>query len=147
MDNLGLGKALIVREEKRTILDNGADNRATELVPLERRGLSWVEEISGVQRAVAEKFVNAYVQTIRPGAGNSGDDASGRLFLIGRGGAREGGKFLDCLHAPGSGHHAAPRRRRDDNYSAVGGRQRWSTADRNRDCRGPRPLRMLAGSG
>src|SRR6266850_3949751 len=108
-DAFRLSNTFIVREEKSAVLDDRAANRAPELVPFKRWDCRSIEEIPGIQRAVAEKFVNASVQTIRPGAGNSVDDASGSLSILCRVVAREDGKFLDCIHAQVSAHHAARR--------------------------------------
>src|SRR6267142_2445832 len=81
-DAFRLSNTFIVREEKSTVLDNGAANRGSELVPLKRGDCGSIEEIPGVQCAVPEKFVYASVQAVGSRTGDGIDDASGSLAVL-----------------------------------------------------------------
>src|SRR5205085_12466281 len=59
----GLAEALVVGEEESAALLYRRSHRSTELIPLEGRDLS-IEEVSGVQRAVAQEFICISVKGI-----------------------------------------------------------------------------------
>src|SRR6266481_5149049 len=72
----GLANALVVEEEKCPLWNDWPADGSTKLVALERRDLRAVEEIPGVQRAVAEEFVSAAVKSTRARAGDGVNDAA-----------------------------------------------------------------------
>ena len=55
-------------EEERFVFDNRSTETAPELIPFERRRIAgrMFEEVAGVERIVAEKFVQAAMERIPP---------------------------------------------------------------------------------
>src|SRR6266568_1766700 len=68
-----LSKALIVSEQEGLVLFDRPTQRCSELIALERRRVVLVEEVPGVQCAVAQIFKDASVQLVGPGSRDHAD--------------------------------------------------------------------------
>src|SRR5579864_3790328 len=75
-DSQPLAQSLIVDEEKGVVFDDGTANRSAELIPFESRYGRSIEEVPGVERAVAEELVRGAVQGVGAGASNGIDHAA-----------------------------------------------------------------------
>src|SRR5580698_1217053 len=86
---------LDVEEEKRLVFLDGPAQRAAELVPLKSRNRIAVEEIAGVEVAVAQELVSRSVELICPAARDD-QNLSTRPFSVFRFvGIAEQVKFLN----------------------------------------------------
>jgi hypothetical protein len=109
---LGLSDALVVREEKCTVLDNRSADRAAKLIPLERcfRDASRIlKEIRGIQCAIAQKLITASMECISSRTRNGVDYSTRSLSVLSRIIAGEDRKFLNGVHAQISTENAARR--------------------------------------
>src|SRR6185369_4410446 len=74
---------LPTREEVGLVFDDGAAERAAELVQVQR----WSgggEEIAGVERTIARELEEAAVELVGAGARGERDNASGGMSILGR---------------------------------------------------------------
>src|SRR4029077_7693264 len=94
--------ALIVPEDERSVLVDGAARCNAELVAPERRlwrTSSIVKEIVGVQRAIPQKLINGAVKLVRARAGDGVHHAPGSLAVLGRIVAGQDAELLDGIHS------------------------------------------------
>src|SRR5215468_5810050 len=100
-----MAESFIVSEEKQLVLLYRAANAAAELVSPERRGGTLtavridIENGSGVQSAVAEKFKHGSMELVRPGLSHDADLRAGALSVFCRIGAALDVKFTDRIDA------------------------------------------------
>src|SRR6266446_1341126 len=113
-DAKALSQAFIVGKEECVLLDDRPTGGGAELVPLEgrhyqiaRRVLQTVEEITGVELAVPQKFIGGAMNRVRAGARSRVDYSTGSLAIIGWGIARHHGKLLDRIHSENASLDAA----------------------------------------
>src|SRR5207253_7501791 len=101
--------AFIVTEEKRSVLYYRPTGRCTEIVPPERRlrlVSEIIEEIRGVQRAVAQKLKCIPVELICSRSRDRVDNATRCPSVFGGIVGRQNREFLNCIHAERSTDHA-----------------------------------------
>src|SRR5258708_11922489 len=108
-DALGLTDTLIVGKEKCPLSNDWPTDRSAKLVAFERRNFRTVEEIPGIQRAVAEKFVTATVKITGARACNGVNNAARSLAVFRRVIAGEDREFLNGVNSQASTQYAAGR--------------------------------------
>src|ERR1700674_4289702 len=104
-----MADVFVVSKEERSVLEYRSANRSAKLVPLERRNCGSIEEISGVQCAIAEELVTTAVKLIGSGARNIVNDSSGGLAVLRRVVAGQHGELLNGVDAQASSQNAAGR--------------------------------------
>src|ERR1700676_3785787 len=90
-----LTQAFIVEEKECLVFDDWTANRATKLISTKRGKIGAIEEISRIERAVAQQFLEISVKEIGARPGDSIDDTTRSSAILGRVVGRQNGKFLD----------------------------------------------------
>src|SRR6266851_5061700 len=97
-DPLRLAQTFVVSEEESAIFHYGSTDRTAELIPMER-GLGRVEEIPGVERAIADVFKRVAMEILRSRSCRSTNNAARRApelcWVI----ARQHGELLNGVRA------------------------------------------------
>src|SRR5262249_12157476 len=98
--------SFVVPKQKQLVLLDGASQGSPKLIPLERT-LDIIEEVPGIQGAVAQKLERASVPLVRPGGRHNADLPAGAFSVLGAIGVRQNVVFPHCVHteqlAAGSG--------------------------------------------
>ena len=76
-DSLRLAQTFVIGEEECAIFHNGSTDGTAELIPM-KRGLGRVEEIPGVERAIADVFKCVAMEILRSRSCRSANNAARR---------------------------------------------------------------------
>src|SRR5260370_31609074 len=85
------------------VSDDGTTGRDAELIPFECGNSRSVEEVSRVERAVADKLVTRTMERVRAGPGNRIHDAARAASVVS---ARVAGSNGESLNGIDAKHHA-----------------------------------------
>src|SRR5438093_6150732 len=93
-------KSFVVPKNKKFVLLDRASQRSSKLIPFERWGVgSCVEEIPGIQSAVAQKLESAPVPIVGSRGGHDGDLTSSSFSIFSAIGVRQDVIFPDRIHS------------------------------------------------
>ena len=101
-DSQALAEPLVCAEDEQPVLDDGAAEGEAELVALEggfRRPRGVLEEVGGVERAVAQELEDSSVKLVRPRTRGDVEDAARGATVLRAVGVRQNGELLDGLDA------------------------------------------------
>src|ERR1700680_2226530 len=98
-DTLGLAYALVVAKDENPVPPNRPSRGSPELIPLERWDDVAVKEVSGVERAIAQKLVDTSMKLVRPRARGGAHDAARSPAVLSRIVACQDREFLNGVHA------------------------------------------------
>src|ERR1051326_59730 len=93
-------KSFVVPEDKHLIFLDGTSQRSSKLIALERRSAGGlIEEVPGVEGAIAQKLEGAAVPFVGPRGGHDADLTSGPFAVLGAVGVLEDVIFPHRIHS------------------------------------------------
>src|SRR5271163_1211319 len=96
-----LANTLVIEEKEGSLAFDGTTQGSAELVTLKRRHRGAIKEVTRVQSAVAEKFIQRAMELVRSRTSDRVDDAPRGLSVVGGCVARDHGELLNCVHTEG----------------------------------------------
>src|ERR1022692_871821 len=84
-----MAESFVVAEEEQFVFRDRTAEGAAKLISAERSDIALIEEIPGIERAVAEEFKNGSVEPIAAGLSDDRDLRAGSLAVFGRVGSAQ----------------------------------------------------------